>query len=407
MVQLQDGRGVEPEVLAVERTRPAAPGELFAKRLPAATQPGPSRTLGERLARPFALARMGWNSVLRHSVCESQPRWPAVPLPPLDQRLMRLVLLLRGLHDDNDVGRRTLVACARRALEHLERTARPAEPEPLAVHTWGPRSEATLYDEFVRTQRPVVIRGLPAEMWRWTVDWLVGKHGHVSATLVDKDSASHAGRRIRDLETTAPNGGPLYLHNHFQVFQESPEELDAVPLELLSRIVRRPVPKTTALFASVREGTGSVLHCANNYNTFFMLDGRKRWVLIDPGHLLLVYPILSNSNFYQLSLVRREEDVETLPLYRYCPRYVIDLDPGDCLLVPTWWYHSVRNLCARTLACAVRWPAFLPGETCTNFLYRFLVEIAPRHPPGARPIHQEGVSDVGTGAARRAWGLTG
>src|SRR6185295_16290464 len=32
------------------------------------------------------------------------------------------------------------------------------------------------------------------------------------------------------------------------------------------------------------------MHCANNINMFFNVEGRKRWVLVDPEFTLCVYP---------------------------------------------------------------------------------------------------------------------
>jgi hypothetical protein len=149
-----------------------------------------------------------------------------------------------------------------------------------------------------------------------------------------------------------------------------------------------------------------MLHCAGNLNTFLLLEGRKRWVLIDPSHLLLVYPYLSRTNNFQLSLVQGETDGEGLPLFRYCPRTAVDLQAGDCLLVPSWWYHCVRNLDARTLAIAVRWSPFLRGEVCTNSLFRFLHEAVCRVEPGVQGIHRGILEYVVKQEGGSSWGLT-
>jgi len=395
-------RGREATAVPLQPLNHRAPPPPDARRLtPAAI----ARAIPRRAAHAILLGRLAWHGVLSPSVSQAEPSHPLEVLSGVDQRLMRLVLMLRGLSDSNALGTRTLAACARRTLARLEREARPAEPVPVPVVSWSEGVDA-LYEHWVRRQRPVVIRGLPAGAWRWTVEWLLREHGDTPATMVDSASVTFENKRLRDLETPAPDGGPFYVHNHIQVFLDEPQRLLDVPLELLARLVRREVPRTASLFVSVKPGTGSLLHCANNLNTFMMIEGRKRWVLIDPSHLLLAYPYLSHVNFYQLSLVRKEEDTERLPLYRYCPRQVVDLQPGDCLLVPSWWYHSVTNLEPRTLAAAVRWMPFQRGEVCSNALFRFLAEAAPRLSPGVRPAFQEVVEDTGTHVGRACWGLT-
>lgn len=392
----------EPTAVPLQPLNHRAPAPADPRRLTPGTI---ARAIPRRAARAVTLGRLAWNGVVSPSVSQAEPSHPLEVLSGLDQRLMRLVLLLRGLSDSNSLGTRTLSACSRRMLARLEEQASPAEPAPVPIVSWSDGVDA-LYENWVRLQRPVVIRGLPAGAWRWTVEWLLREHGDTRTELVDSASVTFENKRLRDLETPAPDGGPFYVHNHIQVFLDVPQRLLDVPLELLARLVRREVPRTASLFVSVRPGTGSLLHCANNLNTFMMIEGRKRWVLVDPSHLLLVYPYLSHNNLYQLSLVRKEDDADRLPLYRYCPRQVVDLEPGDCLLVPSWWYHSVTNLEARTLAAAVRWMPFQRGEVCTNALFRFLVEATPsRVTPGVRPLFEDVVEDSGTDVGRACWGL--
>ena len=65
--------------------------------------------------------------------------------------------------------------------------------------------------------------------------------------------------------------------------------------------------------------------------------------------------------------------LEETPLYRYCPRYTVELEPGDMLLNPPWWYHAVQNLSETTVGVSTRWlgPFFSPRKN-TNHLYTFL-----------------------------------
>ena len=101
------------------------------------------------------------------------------------------------------------------------------------------------------------------------------------------------------------------------------------------------------------------MHCANNVNMFFNIEGRKKWILVDPEFSLCVYP----STFFRntaafLSLIKAPSKAATeiprFPLYAYCPKYEVDLEEGDVLFIPCWWWHSVDTLTPATLSIAQR-----------------------------------------------------
>ena len=350
------------------------------------------------------LLRMAWSAVLSRSVSDAAPSHGEVRLPALDQRRMRLILLRRGLQDRNELGSAAMARLACRLQAFLERSGVPREPEPLPAYDLSSGSPMEFHGEFVRPQRPVVIRGFHARAMRWSVEWLVQRHGDQRVSLTDSEGATFEGR-IRDLEAVAPNGGPFYMRINNGFFVEQPELLADLNLDAWSPWVRRESPRAASLFASVMPGTGTLLHCGGNLNTFMLLEGRKRWTLVDPSYFLLVYPYLSHTNNFQLSLITDAERTALWPLFRFCPRYTVDLEAGDCLLVPTWWYHSTRNLVPRTLAVAVRWQPYQNGEACTNRLYQFLCAVANRVEPGVKGGHQDSAELIGTGAAQATWGL--
>lgn len=358
------------------------------------------------LREKLRLARLAATGVLGASVSESAPSQGPLPLPALTQRRMRWILLLRGIYDSNELGTKAMARSAERLRRRLEREAQPREAVQVPRTTWADCPPAEFHARYVRPQQPVVVvDGAPTRTREWSVDWLVERYGKRTAALVDRQGTTYEGP-IHDLVSgTAPTGGPYYMHNNERFFVDDPERREDLDIPFLAGAVHRPEPSIVSLFASVQPGTGSIMHCAGNMNTFLLLEGRKRWTLVDPSYFLLTYPYLSHTNNFQLSLVEDAEEFEALPYFRYCPRYVVDLEPGDCLYIPTWWYHSIRNLEARTLAVAIRWAAPLAGEACTNALFRFLHLAAPRITPGTKGIHQDSTERIGTGVAREVWGL--
>lgn len=357
------------------------------------------------LWRQLRLAPLAFSGVLARSVSQAEPSHGPLPLPPMDQRLMRAILLLRGLYDNNDLGTKAMSGCAARALKTLEREATVRDADPLPSIDWPGRGSPEVYERFVRRHHPVVIKGVPTGTAHWSIDWLVENHGRQPFPLMDSSGAIYEGGKIRDLLHPAPNGGPFYMHNNNFFFDESPHYRDDLCVNDLADMVRRKATLNMGLFASMQEGTRSFMHCANNMNTFMLLEGSKRWTLVDPHYFLLVYPYLSHTNNYQLSLIRGDDPHDALPLYRYCPRFTVDLEPGDCLLVPPLWYHCIKNLTSRTLAASVRWLPHQRGEVLTNRLFRFLDGAANRNLPGGKGVHQDSTELVGTGLARASWGL--
>jgi hypothetical protein len=93
---------------------------------------------------------------------------------------------------------------------------------------------------------------------------------------------------------------------------------------------------------------------------FYNIEGKKRWVLVDPELSLCVYPstcFYGGAGFFSLIKAATEARAELprFPLYEYCPKYEVDLEPGDVLFIPCWWWHSVETLTPATLSIAVRY----------------------------------------------------
>ena len=71
----------------------------------------------------------------------------------------------------------------------------------------------------------------------------------------------------------------------------------------------------------------------------------------------MIYPVIPPEPSYGESLID-QYDMKPDPrarLFQYCPHQEATLEPGDVLLIPPYYWHSVRNLDSRTLAVATRW----------------------------------------------------
>jgi hypothetical protein len=311
---------------------------------------------------------------------------------------------------------------AGKLLEYLEKHGEPAQDRPVPVYDMRTGSREEFIRRFVKANTPVVVKGL-SDVEHWSIDWLLRNYGDANVLFTDLVSCKHYEAPLSDIDKPDKSGGLPYLHNCGRLFEQYPHLIRDLGLDRL-----RPIEGDSfaqQLFVGTRRGTGSPFHCAGNVNLFYQLEGSKRWTIVHPEYTFLIYPYLSRWNWYQGSLVGipgKDRDYADVPLFRYCPRFTVDLEKGDVLLSPAWWYHAVENLTERSLGVATRWRD--PEQPDSNRLYNFLY-VSPRNlvilagrilrfavgrGPGVQTLfegdaHDEAAEEFATGTARRAWGL--
>jgi hypothetical protein len=348
------------------------------------------------------------------------PTVESVQLPRLSMICLKGVLLLRGLLGSNFILSGVAARQARKVLAYLETHGEPAQDRPVPVYDMRTGSRQEFIERFVNANTPVVVRGL-SDVEHWSIDWLMRNYGDTNVLFTDLVSGKHYEAPLRDIDKPGKSGEVPYLHNCGRVFDQNPHLIRDLALDRL-----RPVESDSfaqQLFVGTKRGTGSPFHCASNVNLFYQLEGSKRWTIVHPEYTFLLYPYLSRGNWYQASLVGvpgTDRDYADVPLYRYCPRFTVDLEKGDVLLSPSWWYHAVENLTERSLGVATRWRGQLDSNRLYNFLFfhpRNIAIIAGRimrfaagRGPGLQTLfesdaHDGAAEDFASGAARRAWGL--
>jgi hypothetical protein len=404
---------------------------IRAERRGAQTAAGVSGTLGKFLS----LGRAPWwflktwvgnvlgIGLLFRSISQT-PTAENVPLPRLPMIYLKGVLLLRGLSGNNFILSGVAARQAGKLLAHLEAHGELAQDRPIPVYDMRTGSREEFIERFVNANTPVVVKGL-SDIEHWSIDWLMRNYGDTVVLFSDLVSGRSYEAPLRDIDNPVESGEVPYLHNCGRLFDQHPDLIRDLALDRL-----RPVEGDSfaqQIFVGTRKGTGSRFHCAENVNLFYQLEGSKRWTLVHPEYTFLLYPYLSRENWYQGSLVGvpgTDRDYADVPLFRYCPRLTVDLEKGDVLLSPPWWYHAIDNLTERSLGVATRWrdPWRLDSNRLFKFLYfgprniAFMVvgmmRLAAGRGPGIHTLfeenaHDEAAEEMATGAARRAWGLEG
>lgn len=223
---------------------------------------------------------------------------------------------------------------------------------PIPEFDWKNSTPEAFAQQFVRRPFPVVLRGFTsaAVMAHYQFDNMLNLYGEEDALLTRKDKDGFEGKlkMVRD-----PN---VYCHNSEFLFVKYPELQAMLEMERLNAYSDGKRVAYSQLFIG-RKGTGSPFHCAAVWNWFHMLDGRKRWYFVDPNHSAYLYPFNRMGQLATTSHCSFPDQYrrEGYPLFEYCPFYSVELEPGDVLWVPPWWWHAVENLTEQSVAVASRW----------------------------------------------------
>lgn len=94
--------------------------------------------------------------------------------------------------------------------------------------------------------------------------------------------------------------------------------------------------------------TGTGWHSEAGNNWFAQIMGRKRWMFVEHKYSSFMKPLRGASINMQMGKTLTKKEWEGFP-YTYA-----DLEPGDFLYNPDWYWHTIKNYEGFTLACPMR-----------------------------------------------------
>ena len=300
---------------------------------------------------------------------------PDTPRLPRSLSLAYRWLWLQMLVAPDDGGlRREAEALGRRAAAYCAGQGFPEHPDaPLPSFDWRNRSAQEFVREHIdRIPCPVVLKGFAADsraVVEWSVDSLVDRFSNVEVQFIEGDRGP--------LELVRTQG--RYAHNAETLFAEDPGLEEALEVDRLRPYAGNLAYHYSQMFLGYK-ATGSPLHAANTWNFFLMVDGAKKWTFIDPEHSEFVHATLTENMVYCLSeslTFPHAVDGERHPMFRYCPRYTVLLEPGDVLLNPPWWWHAIENVTPSSVGVSSRWSSPLMTEP-TNRMFLLLQMLSGR-----------------------------
>lgn len=266
---------------------------------------------------------------------------------PEVQEQIRTIILMRGIMMSPLYAKDRIMELTAELLEAVAATHEPAKHEPLPTATLEDLDTPEFYQRHIRGSHPVVIRNGFKNTAKYSFDALMSRYGDQQVRFINMDAEAEWGEFRRISEK------PLYMANSERLLSANPELLEGLEADRFTKGLKLGYSYGTQLFVANRR-TGTPAHAGYNYNMFYQLDGTKRWTIIDPAFSCFYYPYIMPTHIDSATDWHTEEDRERCPLFRYCPTFEVELQPGDILFNPWYWLHTVKNTSDRSVGASMR-----------------------------------------------------
>lgn len=239
---------------------------------------------------------------------------------------------------------------------HARLVGRLPEREALPLRQLDARdaSRAAVVDLSEDFTRPIVIRGGVAQaeaIGRWgDRAWWLERYPREQVLAADAD-----GSYLWPV-AQALSRDDVYISGSAAIFARRPE-LAAMVETPLSRAVTPNTAGATPVFYQLflgHAGQGATVHCAMTVNLFRQISGRKKWYFLPPSQTpYLRAKIFTNGYAATSHTLQPLRDAPGSPWFGRLERYTATLEPGDLMINPPWWWHSVENLPGEGLIAGV------------------------------------------------------
>lgn len=211
---------------------------------------------------------------------------------------------------------------------------------------------------YMAKSRPVVFRG-GARDWPAVADWtpqsLAEKAGDNQINVQQSPNSifgldpKKGGPRYEEVQTTLGEYVSSLMHgdeNGVRYYVQRVNIPEKLP-ELLGDIVVPDYVDPEKIYLTNLwlgpAGNVTTLHYDTPNNFLAQIKGRKRFRMFAPGQMRNLYPCRGKA--YNMSQVDIENpDYEAFPRLRRAQMYEVELNEGDLLFIPTYWWHQVLSV---------------------------------------------------------------
>jgi len=141
-----------------------------------------------------------------------------------------------------------------------------------------------------------------------------------------------------------------------QMDEEMADDLWSIKFDLIREWQEMnvlPLVQRFYLFAGLG---GTLYHCHYDLqpNLHVQLTGRKRFVLFPPSDWRHLYPFPVHHDLDRRSMVDLDSpDSERFPNWKHAVGHLVELEPGDALYIPPFWWHHVQSVTPQTTSMAM------------------------------------------------------
>ncbi|KAL0490518.1 bifunctional peptidase and arginyl-hydroxylase [Acrasis kona] len=112
-------------------------------------------------------------------------------------------------------------------------------------------------------------------------------------------------------------------------------------------------------------GQVTPMHNDENENLLCQIYGKRIFTLIEPIFNDVLYVDTEVTNVYT-RVDPLKPDYEKYPLFKQARQYQVHVEAGDCIYLPTYWYHRVESAPGRNVA--INW-WYMPYSNATNAMW--------------------------------------
>jgi hypothetical protein len=279
-----------------------------------------------------------------------------VDIPVELRQQFKKIFFRRGITYNNVKYSEEATELIDKMLDHLEKNYDPQaiKIKPIETVDFSEMSDPeAFYEKYVKVPRPIVIKNFKLDKQKWSLEYFAKTFKNYPVLVTNLETQEH---REQPFDEFLKSPEKTYIHTNESLWYGDPSLEDSLPFAEFEAILKRNL-MTGHLFVGKTKESLTPFHCANNYNIFFQLKGRKQWTFVNPEYTYLMYPVSSRFRAYYAAGVPSVEgcDHERFKLFKFCPKYRVDLEEGDLLINPPLWWHSVQALTEETLSVASRW----------------------------------------------------
>jgi len=263
------------------------------------------------------------------------------------------------------------------------------QEEPLGELDADTVTRESFIEASLNFQRPVIVRGFaknnPA-ITNWTAPYLKEKLGNQICTPLtwtkdiegkDWDVCAKISQMTFAEFFERMHDEPIYINANTEAATGDHSLVEELDLGKIQDTFTTPGESWDELvllnFFIGSSHVHSQLHTAVGGNFFLMINGRKKWTLMDPKYSAYIHPVTRRpyqtfrSRYGGYRAQRALGASADHPLFRP-PLHEFVLEPGDLFYNAPWWWHEVENLDPFSVGVAVRHtpPPFASSPSWAN-----------------------------------------